>query len=280
MPISANSAMEIQKFSNLTSREENKIVKCPVCNGIPACPDGPKGEKVCTTCGLVLDQTKSFPSFVQWNPEWHSNWKTEDPEPLKEWLTTLRTVSCQLRIPRFPFQEEVAIKIRKEKNLFLKSQRFAKKKRITIVALLHLILKEYNKNRPIKQMCEELNIDQKTVLKQAWILKKINIKKKLIKTQRKRSKDYLIEYGHQVTQKKETIILAKRILNVLQKRGGNPISVAAGALYYSSKITKNRISKSQIGKVFHISPRTVDTNERKIRNYMSSSNVQYTSTSF
>ncbi|MEJ2242097.1 MAG: cyclin family protein [Candidatus Bathyarchaeota archaeon] len=225
---------------------------------------------------MVLDQTQSFPSFVQWNPEWHSNWKAEDPEPLKEWLTTLRIVSCQLRIPRFPFQEEVAIKIRKEKNLFLKSQRFAKKKRITIVALLHLILKEYNRNRPIKQMCAELNLDNKIVLKQVWIIKKINTKKKLIKTQRKKSKDYLFEYGHQVTHKKETIVLAKRILNILQKRGGNPISMAAGALYYSSKVTKNRISKSHIGKVFHISPRTVDTNERKIRNYISSSKVQNT----
>jgi transcription initiation factor TFIIIB Brf1 subunit/transcription initiation factor TFIIB len=235
---------------------------------------------VCTTCGLVLDQTQSLPSFVQWNPEWHSNWKDEDPEPLKEWLTILRIVSCQLRIPRFPFQEEVAIKIRKEKNLFLKSQRFAKKKRITIVALLHLILKEYNRNRPIKQMCKELNLDNKMVLKQVWIIKKINTKKKLINTQRKKSKDYLVEYGHQVTHKKETIILAKRILNILQKRGGNPISMAAGALYYSSKITKNRISKTHIGKVFHISPRTVDTNERKIRNYMSSSNAQIATISY
>ena len=117
-------------------------------------------------------------------------------------------------------------------------------------------------------------------MQRTWILKEINIKKRLIKTQRKRSKDYLNEYGHQVTQKKETIILAKRILNVLQKRGKNPISVAARALYYSSEITKSRSSKSQIEKIFHISPRTVDTNERKIRNNMSSTNVQCINTHY
>jgi transcription initiation factor TFIIIB Brf1 subunit/transcription initiation factor TFIIB len=244
------------------------MLKCPVCSGLPVSPEGPKGEKVCTTCGLVIDHSHNLLMFTQWTPEWHSNWSPDDPEPLKEWLTTLRTVSCQLQIPRFPFQEEAAIKIRKEKNLFLKSQRFAKKKRITIVALIHLILKEYNKNRSINQMCQELNIDTRLVLKQVWILKKINNKKNIIKTNRKKSKDYLLEHAYQITNNTETLDLSKKILRKLQKMGGNPISMAAGALYYSCKITKNHISKRLIGEVFHISPRTVDTNERKIRNIM------------
>jgi len=249
------------------------MLTCPACNGRPISPEGPKGEKVCTTCGLVIDHTHYFPNFTQWNPEWYTNWSPEDPEPLKEWLTTLRTISCQLQIPRFPFQEEAAKKIRKEKNLFLKSQRFAKNKRVTVIALIHLILKEYDKNRPIKQMCQELNTEYKPVLKQVWILKKINGKKNIIKTNRKKSKDYLLEHAHQITNKKETIVLAKKILNKFQKRGGNPISMAAGALYYSCKITKNRSSKNQIGEAFNISPRTVDTNERKIRNLMLLTNM-------
>jgi len=206
--------------------------------------------------------------YNRWNPEWHSNWSQEESESLKEWLTTLRTISCQLRIPRFPYQEEAAIKIRKHNSLFLKSQRLAKNKRATITALMHLVLKEYNKNRPIKQMCQELNIDRKLVLKQVWILRTINVKESIFRIQRKTSNDYLIEYATQITSKNETLTFAKNIITKIHKLGGNPISIAAGALYYSCKKTKSKISKDQIGEVFHISPRTVDTNERRIRNTM------------
>ena len=204
--------------------------------------------------------------FNRWTMEWHSNWSPEEPESLKEWLTTLRTVSCQLRIPRFPYQEEAAIKIRKHKSLFLKSQRFAKNKRATIVALIHLVIKEYDKIRPIKQMCQELNMENKIVQKQLWMLKTINTKKGLIKIQRKTPKDYLHEYADQITNKTETLAIAKKVIIKIQKLGGNPISIAAGSLYYASKTTKNQISKNRIEQVFQISPRTVDTNERKIRN--------------
>lgn len=244
------------------------ILKCPLCRGSTISPEGPKGEKVCTTCGLVIDQAYNVPMFARWNPDWHSNWTQEDPEPLTEWLTILRTVSCQLKIPRFPYQEEAAIKIRKENSIFSKSQHFAKNKRVTIVALMHLVLKEYNKNRPVKQMCQELNIDSKLVLKQVWILKTISAKKGILKIQRKTSKEYLVEYATQITSKNETLTLAKNIIAKIQKLGGNPISIAAGAFYYASKTTKNPISKSRIGEVFHISPRTVDTNERRIRNLL------------
>ena len=244
------------------------MLKCPLCNGTSVSPEGLKGEKVCSTCGLVINQTNIIPMFNQWTPEWHSNWSPEEPESLKEWLTTLRTVSCQLKIPRFPYQEEAAIKIRKHNSIFVKSQRFAKNKRATIVALIHLVLTEYNKNRPVKQMCQELNIDSKLVLKQIWMLKTINAKKGLLKIQRKTSKDYLVEYSTQITSKNETLTFAKKVIAKIQKLGGNPISIAAGAFYYASKTTKNPISKSRIGEVFHISPRTVDTNERRIRNLL------------
>jgi transcription initiation factor TFIIIB Brf1 subunit/transcription initiation factor TFIIB len=256
------------------------MLKCPSCSGTYVSPEGIKGEKVCSTCGLVINDSNIVPKFNSWTLEWHSNWNSEEPESLIEWLTTLRTVSCQLRIPRFPYQEEAAIKIRKHKYLFLKSQRFAKNKRITIIALMHLVLKEYDKIRSIKQMCQELNIDSKLVLKQVWMLKKINIKKGLIKIQRKTSNEYLLEYATQITNKKETLAFAKNIIAKIQKLGGNPISVAAGAFYYASKTTMNPISKSEIGEVFHISPRTVETNERKIRNLMLiPSNQKHTPTS-
>lgn len=244
------------------------LFKCPLCKGVPISPEGIKGEKVCTTCGLVMGHTYHVPMFTRWTPEWYSNWSSEDSESLKEWLTTLRTVSCQLRIPRFPYQEEAAIKIRKEQAFLLKSQRFAKNKRASIVALLHLVLKEYNKIRPIKQMCQELNMNSKLVLKQLWIIKTTNTKKNLIKIHRRTPKDYLTKYATQITNQNETLVYAKEILGKIHLLGGNPISIAAGALYYSCKKTKSLISKDQIGDVFHISPRTVDTNERRIRNTM------------
>ena len=61
-------------------------------------------------CGLVED-TRAFKSFAQWVPEWHSNWKEEDSETLKKWLTTLRSVTCQLNIPNYPYREEAALTI-------------------------------------------------------------------------------------------------------------------------------------------------------------------------
>ncbi len=242
------------------------LSKCPLCRGIQISPEGIKGEKVCTTCGLVSDHIYNVPMFTKWTPEWHSNWRPEDPESLRDWLITLRTISCQLKIPRFPYQEEAAIKIRKEKGLFLKSQRFAKNKRTTLVALMHLVLKEYNRTRSIKQMCQELNLDSKLAFKQVWVLKRINTKKNVIKIPRKTSKDYLFEFSTRITGKEETLEFARNILRNLKKLSGNPISLAAGAFYYSCRITNTPISKDKIGEVFNISSRTVDTCERRIRN--------------
>ena len=244
------------------------MLKCPSCSGTAVSPEGPKGERVCIDCGLVLDYTSIGLSFSIWTPEWHSNWSSEDPEPLKEWLTTIKIVCCQLNIPRFPYQEEAALNIRKSKTLFLQSQRFAKNKRATIAALMHLVLKEYNKFRPVNKICQELDLDVKKVQKQVWLLKRVNTKKGLLKIKRKSPKDYLFEFAAKITNNNKTLAFAKKTLDCNKIRGGNPISLAAGALYYSSKITMNPISKSQIGEVFHISPRTVDTNERRIRNLM------------
>ena len=73
------------------------MLKCPSCSGIPLTPEGVRGEKVCSNCGLVINNNYIVPMFAQWNPEWYSNWKTEEPESLKDWLIILRTVSCQLK---------------------------------------------------------------------------------------------------------------------------------------------------------------------------------------
>jgi transcription initiation factor TFIIIB Brf1 subunit/transcription initiation factor TFIIB len=240
-------------------------LKCPICSGTAVSPDGIKGEKVCDTCGLVIDNIPNVRGFKHWNLEWHSTWSPEEPQTLKEWLTTIRTVACQLKIPRFPFQEEAALKIRKAKQTFYRSQKFAKNKRETIAALLHLVLNEYNKIRPIDEICKELNLDTKSVLKQLWLLKTINNNKELLKLRRKTSRDYLLQIANKVTNNAEILSLAEGTLEKIGNKGGNPISLAAGALYYASKKIANPLSKDQISKAFHISSRTVDTNERRIR---------------
>ena len=165
-------------------------------------------------------------------------------------------IFLQLKIPRFPYQEEAAITIRKEKTTFSKSQRFAKNKRETMVALMHLVLREYGKIRPVKQMCQELNVDVKLVMKQVWMLKAINANKCLINIQRITSKDYLVEYATQITSKKETLAFANSIVLNVHKLGGNPISIAAGALFYACKISKTPIQKTKSGRsfIFHLEP--------------------------
>ena len=52
--------------------------------------------------------------------------------------------------------------------------------------------------------------------------------------------------------------------------GGNPVSLAAGAFYHICKKRKIKVSKDEIGRAFHISGRTVYSNERRIRKQMAS----------
>ena len=242
-------------------------MNCQKCNGIIVYPEGLTGEKICKNCGLVIEDTPAFKSFTQWVPEWHSNWKEEDSETLKEWLTTLRSVTCQLNIPNYPYREEAARTIRTQNRILSKSQKLSKNKRATVAALMHLVLKEYNKTRPIKDIAKELSLDTKSVLKKAWILNKtLNQEEKdPLRIQRKTSLDYLHEYSAELTQNKELILNAEEILIKLKRSGGNPIGVAAGALYFSCKEKKAKISKEKIGQTFHIPPRTVYINEARIR---------------
>ena len=155
-------------------------MNCPKCSGEAVSPEGLSGEKVCSICGLVLngESLAKGIEFTQYNPEWFSNWSEQDSETLREWLTTLRTVSCQLNVPAFPYREEAARTIRKGNRLLFQSQKFGKNKRATIAALVHLILREYGKDRPLKDIAQQLSLDTRLVTTQAWILKKeLNMEK-------------------------------------------------------------------------------------------------------
>ncbi len=241
-------------------------MNCPDCSSNTASPEGLPGESVCTKCGLVIVGPPTVRGFSQWTPEWHSNWSEKDPETLREWLTTLRIVSCQLGIADFPYREEAARTIRKASSLLAQSQKFGKNKRATVAALMHLILREYNKNRTIRSIAEQLSLDSTLVMKQAWALSEtIKTQHSIIQIQRKTATDYLFENGGKIQINKEILLTAQETLLSIQRKGGNPIALASGALYLSCKTTKTKITKEQIAKAFGISPRTVDTNERNIR---------------
>jgi hypothetical protein len=66
---------------------------------------------------------------------------------------------------------------------------------------------------------------------------------------------------------KELLLNAESTLLETKVSGGNPIGLAAGALYFVCK-KKTNISKEAIGDVFGISARTVYSNEAKIRKLM------------
>jgi transcription initiation factor TFIIIB Brf1 subunit/transcription initiation factor TFIIB len=240
---------------------------CPKCQGIILFPEGLEGEKVCSRCGLVIDETPITQTFSEWAPEWHSNWDEEDSDTLKEWLTTLRAVSCQLNLPSFPYREEAARTIRAQNKTLFRLQKLSKNKRTTIAALMHIILREYNKMRPIPEISKELSLDNRAVTKHVWLLNKtLNSKEReLIRIQRKTALDYLHECVGKVTDDKRIIEQAESTLIKVRRAGGNPIGVAAGATYSACKAKKAKISKEEIGKAFHISERTVYTNEERIR---------------
>lgn len=246
-------------------------VNCIKCDGEVVYPEGLNGEKICSKCGLVVDDTPSFKGYNQWTPEWYSNWSEADSETLKEWLTNLRSVSCQLNLPNYPYREEAARTIRKQNHIIFKSQKLSKNKRATIAALMHIVLKEYDKMRTIKEISKELSLDSKAVMKQAWLLSKtLSTKKEPVRIQRKTAIDYLHEYAGKMASNRELILEAEKTLQTIRRSGGNPIGLAAGAFYYVCK-KQTRISKEKIGSTFGISPRTVYSNEAKIRRLIDSS---------
>jgi transcription initiation factor TFIIIB Brf1 subunit/transcription initiation factor TFIIB len=131
---------------------------------------------------------------------------------------------------------------------------------------MHFILREYDKMRPLKDISKELGLDSKSVMKQAWILKKtLEQEKEQLTNPRKNATAYLQEYAGKLTTDTQVIVTAEKILTKLRRVGGNPIGLAAGAFYYSCKKNKISISKEKIGATFRISERTVYANEAKIR---------------
>lgn len=255
-----------------TDTKKRQKATCAECNGTTVHPEGLGGEEICSKCGLVLDDTPSFKSYAEWVPEWYSNWNEQDSETLKDWLTTLRSISCQLSIPNFPYREEAARTIKSQNHSLFKSKKLSKNKRATIAALMHLVLKEYDKTRPIKEISKELSLDNREVMKQAWLLRKTLNTKKESRIPRKTALDYLHKCAGRITQNRELIIEAENSLLKTKRSGGNPIGLAAGAFYTACKKKKAKISKEKIGQTFHISERTVYINEVKIRKLIATTN--------
>jgi transcription initiation factor TFIIIB Brf1 subunit/transcription initiation factor TFIIB len=246
------------------------------CDGETIYPEGLNGEKICSKCGLVIGEAPPLRHFMIWSPEWNSNWDEQDSETIKEWLTILRAISCQLNVPSFPYREEAARMIRKQNKLISRSQKLSKNKRATAAALIHLVLKEYGKNRSMNEIAKQLRIDNKSILKQAWVLKKTindNDEKSQI-TQRKTATDYLHEYAGKTTTNNELIFDAEKTLIKIKRSGGNPIGLAAGAFYNSCKKNKAQITKEKIGEIFKISPRTVYSNEARIRKQLTNQGLK------
>jgi len=245
-------------------------MNCPECQGPLISPSGPQGETVCQKCGLVIQKIKTTQNFADWTPEWFSNWDEDDSDTLRQWLTTLRTISCQLNLPSFPYREEAARIIRTKSNQLFRSQRFGKNKREAIAALIHLILKQYNEMRPLKEISQTLNLDPRLVYKYAWTMKTIlNLNNNFT------PKDYLKKYGPKLTTDTAHIQAAENILTTIHKKiSGNPASIAAGALYLACKDNRTKISKDEIGKAFHISGRTVYSSKRRITKIIQSKGLQ------
>jgi len=248
-------------------------LNCPECHGTIVCPKGANGELVCKNCGLVISRPPITPSFTRWAPRWFSNWNEDDSETLREWLTTLRMISCQLNIPDFPYREEAARMIRLNSNILFRSQRFGKNKREAVAALVHLVLKEYDKMRPLKEISQKLSLDHRLVAKYAWTMHKMVRFHRTFSTKdnlRKSAKDYLRKYGWNLATDAKVMQQAEQMLKTIRKQiSGNPISLAAGAFYFVCKSRNIKVSKDKIGEAFHISGRTVYSNERRINRLMS-----------
>ena len=73
------------------------------------------------------------------------------------------------------------------------------------------------------------------------------------------------EYAGKITNDKDLILQAENTLSKVRRAGGNPIGLAAGVFYNTAKNNKTKITKEIIGDTFRISPRTVYTNEVRVR---------------
>ncbi len=245
-------------------------MKCPDCGGYLFSSNGEIGETVCITCGTVVDHSEPNYPYVEASPIWISNWSEDDSDTLIQWLTTLRTVSAQLNIPSNPYREEAARVIRKNQAKLLRSQRFGKNKRVSVTALLYLVLREYEVMRPLREMCNALSLDYKMVKGYSWdIQSKVQLKSPFT------ADKYLVKNAYKLTPDIELIRTAENLLETIRKDlGGNPASLAAGTLYYVCKEKKIKISKEAVGEAFNISARTVYNNAYRINKYLEAQQIR------
>lgn len=240
-------------------------MKCPECQGLLVSPNGKRGEIVCAKCGLVITGFQYHQGFTELTPKWYSNWDKSDSATLRKWLTVLRTVSCQLNLPDFPYREEAARVIRKSSDQIFHSQKLAKKKKEAVTALVYIILRQYGEARSLKEMSEKLSLDSSLVMKRTWALRKVT------KLERYYSpRDHLRYNAWKLTSSVDLIKMAINLLERLGKKlSGNPVSLAAGAFYHVCKSKGLKFSKEEIARAFNISGRTVYINEKRIREIVS-----------
>ena len=175
-----------------------------------------------------------------------------------------------MNLPNFPYKEETARVIKLKSEVFFRSQRFGKNKREAIAALVHLVLRKYHEIRPLKEICETLSLDHRLVMKYAWAMRKMTNFRRTFS-----AKDYLRKYGWKLTSNPKLIQTSEQLLTSIRKEiSGNPVSLAAGAFYFVCKSRKMKMSKDEIGAAFHISGRTVYSNERRINRLMSTKSVE------
>ncbi len=222
-------------------------------------PDGLEGEIVCNGCGLVIRQPRASQDFTARTPSWHSNLSAGDSSTLREWLTTLRAISCQLELSDIIYREEAARIIRKKSSL-LRSRRFGGNKRETAAALYYLVLRRYDKIQSLKEICEKLSLDYRLVKKCAWYLQEMADLQRPFPPE-----DYIRKYGWKIAPSPQLIAATEKLLaSIRGEISGNPASLAAGALYNICKSRNMNITKDDVGQAFSISGRTVYSNERRI----------------
>lgn len=239
-------------------------VRCPECQGKLVSPSGGQGEIVCASCGLVVSEVQYNHGFTEFAPEWFSTWDQGDSGTLKKWLTELRIVTCQLHLPDFPYREEAARVIRKRNETIFHSQKLSKNKKEAVTALIYLILRQYGEARSLKEICEQLSLDPSLVMKHTWKFRKMTKLKRFYSPI-----EHLRYNGWKLTADAELIKSTAAILKILRtKITGNPVSLAAGAFYHMVKRKGLNLSKEEIGKAFHISGRTVYSNEKRISNIL------------
>jgi len=229
-------------YSNNTILRKTSGVRkfnCPECQGSLIFPNGQYSEIVCERCGLVITGFQDNQCFTEWTPEWYSNWDKRDSGTLREWLTALRTVSCQLHLPEFPYREEAARVIRKKSSNIFRSQMLGKNKKEAVTALVFLILRQYGEARSLKEICATLSLDTSLVMKHSWVLRKMT---KLGISYS--PSDHLRYNAWKLTPNIELIKKAENLLEKLGKKvSGNPVSLAAGAFYHICKSKGLKLSK-------------------------------------